>query len=327
MSYLSMSTELTGMLPRMPFNYAQTVVNRALQDVYRQSLWSFQLFESNWTSPNNVNAGTATVTQGQDTVTVDATAAAAINAIGLFPSAVTQRQFRIGINTIYNIWGWDGTSVLTLDRNYQETSASTIGYNIFQVYYPSPVEDFKSWITVRDIVNYNDLILSRTRGWVDEQDPQRSIVYIPTHCVPYQPDQNPASPTSGWLLWELWGQPSYQLVYQLYGTRKGTALVNPTDTVPQQIGEDCVMALARYYAYEWGEANREQGGKIGNFIRLKDDAMKQYRSLFKQYRMQDRAAVDNFMTRCRTAGRDGRYNTSEPYYNAVGGTAYPGSPW
>lgn len=396
-----MANEINGVVPKMSFDYGKTIINRALQDVYRQSLWSFQLFESNWTSPAAIGSngaspasgGTCTVVSGSNLVVFDPLIATPlINAIGLFPSPVTQRQFRVGIGTIYNIWALNGgqtgsvttsgtaltatagtfpvdgtvgngtpiaingvqyllasvtdathatlqssagsqtgvaftiSAILTLDRLYQEASGANIAYQIYQVYYPSPYADFKSWKTVRDIINFNDLILSRSRDWVDIQDPQRSYYYIPTHCVPYQNDQNPNSATYGWLFWELWGQPSFVLTYQLYGTRNGPALVNPTDTIPIQIGEDVVMAKARYYAYEWAEANRESSRGGGNFLMLKRETLAEYKSLYRSYRMRDRAAVDNFMTRCRTSGGTGT-GVWEPNYSAIAGVANPGSPW
>lgn len=401
MSLYTMMNEVNGMVPRCPYDYTRTIVNRALQDVYRQSLWSFQMFESNWSSPAAIGSpsgqsnsgGTCTVVAGSNLVVFDPLLATpAINAIGFFPSPVTQRQFRIGIGTIYNIWALNGaqvgqvttvgtaitattgtfptdgtvgngtpiaisgvryllasvsdathatlqtsagsqtgaaftvSAILTLDRMYQEASAAGIAYQIYQCYYPSPYADFKSWKSVRDIINFNDLILSRNREWVNTQDPQRSYYYIPTHVVPYQNDQNPNSPTYGWMFWELWGQPSFVLTYQLYGTRNGPALVNPTDTIPMQIGEDVVMAKARYYAYEWAEANRENSRGGGNFLILKRETLAEYKSLYRSYRMRDRAAVDNFMTRCRTSGGTGN-GTWEPNYSAIAGVANPGAPW
>src|SRR5208282_271815 len=110
-----------------------------------------------------------------------------------------------------------------------------------------------------------------------------------THVVPYQLDLNPASATYRYMLFELWGQPSFVLTYQLAGIRKGTGLlVNPSDTIPPQLGEDCVMSLARYYAYQWAEVSndRRAGGGL-------------YNRLLREYRLQDRSLADNFKTQLR----------------------------
>ncbi len=386
-----MTTELTGMIPRMPYDYAQTIINRALLETYRQNIWSFLFFESNWTSPSAwITSGTVSVTQGQNTIQFDPlTATPAINAIGLVPSPVTQRQFRVGVGTVYNIWAysapsgtvdtsgtavtyvsgtdfsagvggaWAGLSIsitgvvytiasvandglsmvltssagtqsgasfqmggiATLDRTYQEATAAASGYAILQCYYVSPVSDFKGWDSVVDMLNYNPLFTNRDRPAINLIDPQRTFYYIPTDVLPYQVDQNPNSSTYGYQMFELWGWPTYQLTWQLYGYRKGTKLVNPSDEIPIQIGEDCIMAKARYYAYEWAEANRENSRTGGNLLALKQGALAEFMSLYRQYRRDDRNAVDAWYTKCRDPRQ---WRNLRPSYNAIAGVAYSG---
>jgi hypothetical protein len=329
MSFLTMWNEATGIVPKLPTNYAQTLVNRAWRDVRRQSLWSFLMFEANWTSPGIINAGTVSVVQGQTTVTFDPVyAAPALNAIATannFPSAITARQFRVGVGTIYNIWAWSpSTGVATLDRPYQESTAAASPYMVYQCYYPAPMQDWWQWIDVRDMVNWNYLVTTAQRSEIDARDPQRTIFYIPTHVVPYQIDQNPASPTAGRQLFELWGQPQYQLTYQLYGMRKGVDLTG-SQSLPPQIGEDCVMALVRAYAYEWAEANKQDARAMGSDFRfLIGDAKADYSRLFREYRRQDRAAVDNFRTKLR---REWSWPNLQGWYSSIAGYASAGAPW
>lgn len=329
MSFYSMWTELTGVVPKIAPDYCQTLVNRAWRDVRRQNLWSFLMFESNWTSPAIINAGTVTTTQGVNTIVFDATAAAAIQAQALGPpTPITQRQFRIGVGTIYNIWAWDnGTLTATLDRNYQEASASGSGYQIFQCYYPAPIQDFWAWMDVRDIINFNDLVYTKPRSYFDERDPQRLIGTFPSHVAGYQYDLNPNSNTYQYMMFELaLGVPQYQLTWQLAMIRKGSDLVNDDDTLPPAIGEDVVMALARAYAYEWAAANagdnpRDQGPDwrflIGN-------AKADYSRLFREYRRQDREIVDNFFTKRKTRWT---WASAWGYYNSLSGSASPGAAW
>lgn len=327
MAYINMIAELTGVVPKLPEDYARTLVNRAWRDVRRQNLWSFLLFESNWTSPPLITGGTVTTTQGTNTVVFSSTAITAINAIftgGNVPSPVTSRQFRIGVGTIYNIWAWDADNgIATLDRPYQEASASGQAYMIFQCYYPAPMQDFWQWIRIRDMVNWNDLVTTKNRTEIDMWDPQRTAYYIPTHVVYYQQNQNPTN-NYGVPMFELWGVPQYTLTYQLYGLRKGTELVNDTDTLPPQVGEDCVMALARAYAYEWAEANKSGQPSTGDFRFLIGDAKQDYKRLWQEYRRQDRATVDNFRTRLERAWA---YPNLYGFYSSVAGVASPGAPW
>ena len=328
MSFGSMSAEVVGSVPKMPVDYAYTCVSRAYKDVRRQNLWSFLLFDANWTTPSIVNAGTVTVTQGSKTVVFDAAASAAITAIGAFPSAVTQRQFRIGIGTIYNIWAIStaigGIVTLTLDRNSQEASGAGVTYMIYQVYYAAPMQDFWAWLSVLDPTNMSELVTNKSRSWLNGEDAQRTVFYLPTHVVPYQKDLNPASPTFNYMLFELWGSPTFNLTYQLYGIRKGLDLVNDADNLPAEIGEDCVLALAKKYAYEWAEANKgDMPRAVGSDYRfLIGDTKSEYKRLFMEYRKQDREVVDNWRTRLR---KD--WNWPGLYYSSIAGIASPGMPW
>ena len=328
-----MYNELTGVIPKLPINYAKTIVNRAWREIRRQNLWSFQLFDANWVSPAILNAGSATTTTGLNTVTFDATASTAITAINgyaTFPTPLLQRQFRVGISTIYNIWGYaadnSGIVTLTLDRPYTDASGSGQAYSINQSYYPAPMQDFLMWISIRDITNFNDLVLTSTRKEIDRKDPQRTIFYLPTYCVYYQQNQNPTSPNYGVPMFELWGVPTYVLPYQLYGIRKGTELVNDNDTLPPAVGEDCVMAKARYYAYEWAEGNKgDMPRNVGSDYKfLMGAADAEFKNLWKQYRRQDRETVDNWYEIRRNHTWLANING---YYSAIGNTANPGAPW
>jgi hypothetical protein len=330
---VNLYNELTGIVPKISVTYAKTIINRARADTYRKNLWSFQLFEANWVSPAIINAGTCNPTQGANTVVFDSTASAALianNVAGPFPTPLTQRQFRVGISTIYNIWSYannSGTVTLTLDRPFTDPGGAGQSYAVYQCYYPAPMQDFRAWITVRDIYNFNDLALDTDRNEIDLRDPQRTIFYIPTHVLPYGLNLNPASPQYQWPMFELWGQPSYVLTYQLYGLRRGVPLVNDSDTLPPQIGEDCVQALARNYAYEWAEANkgdmpRNQGS---DFRFLMGDAMAQYKRLYAEYRRDDREMFDNWHQVRHLSS--GLATVSDGFYNSIAKNAWPGLAW
>lgn len=323
MSFQSMAAELRGCTPKVPMPYCRTLINRAYKELRDRNLWSFQLAEGQWIAPAQITAGTATTVQGYNTVLMDSVAATAINTSGSAPySLLTQRQFRIGSGGIYNITGWDGVSVLTLDRLYGELSATDATYQIYQVYYPSPTKTFLRFMSVRDMQNFIDLFIDRTREELDAMDPQRTWYYFPTWVVPYKPDTNTFSATYGYMLHELWGAPQYSLNYQLLYIDKGNDLVNPTDCLPYAIGEDVVLAKARVYAYEWAEANkgaleRNQGP---DYRFLMGAAQKEFESLFKNYRREDRETADNFFV----AHRNSLYGKFWPYYNSISASAFPG---
>lgn len=324
MSFQSMASELRGSMPKMPYPFAQTLINRAWREVRDKNLWSFQLAEGQWISPAQITTGTATTIQGSTIIQMDADATAAIQANGsTVYSLITQRQFRIGSGGVYNIIAWNpGTGQLTVDRMYGELSETNASYFIYQVYYPSPSKTFLRFMTVRDMQNFNDLFIVTTREELDQQDPQRTWWTFPTHVIPYKPDNRQGTSTPGYMLHELWGAPQYNLNYQLLYIDKGGPLVNPTDELPMAIGEDVVLAKARTYAYEWAEGNkgaleRNQGP---DYRFLMGAAEKQFETLFKNYRREDRETCDNFFS----AGRKSGYGRQWGQYNSISGTANPG---
>ena len=321
MSFSSMFTELLGMVPKLPVPYAKKLINRAWRDVRRQNLWSFQLYEGpNWITPPLVTTGLATVAQGTNTVTFNAAAAAAITAAVTPYSTIQQRQFRIAGQTIYNILDWT-SPVLTLDRLYGEPSAVSSIYQIFQCYYAAPYQDHLLWISVRNIPTFTDLLLDKTREQLDMMDPMRSWYGIPTDVVMYRLDTNPLSTTYQYPMYELWGVPQYNAVYQLYGIRKMPDLINDTDELPPQIGEEMVIERATSYAYRWAESRKDamsKGGPDFKFLIGSSDA--EYKRLFHEYRKQDREIVDNWFV----VRRFSAYGNIFMYYNSLAGRAYPG---
>ena len=96
MSLQSMQAELRGSVPKLPFAFTSTLINRAYKTIRNANLWSFQLFESSWITPPLINTGTVTAAQGSSALTFDATAITAINAAQALStySLITQRQFR-----------------------------------------------------------------------------------------------------------------------------------------------------------------------------------------------------------------------------------------
>jgi hypothetical protein len=329
MSFLSMQTELKGSVAKFPISFAPTIINRAWRQIREDNLWSFNFFESAWVSPPLINAGTATVVQGLPTITVDPIAAAAINAGSTLYSFVTQRQFRIGISGIYNIIAWDGVNTLTLDRPYLDVSFTNAAYQIYQAYYPAPMQDLLTLISVRNMSLFLPLGLTRNREWADARDPQRSWYLYPTEVIPIGYDQrgsgtSNASATLGFPMFELWGQAQTPYTYQIAGLRRGTDLVNFTDTLPLPVGEDLVLALAKYYVYEWAEGNKDyqprSSGPDWRFLMAA--AMDEKKKLLIKYRRQDKEFFDAWTTKYGLLAA----NVQHSYYNSIGGYAGTHSP-
>ena len=106
MAFQDMRAELRGCVPKLPFVYTSTLINRAYRTIRESNLWSFQLFESSWITPPLISTGTVTCATGSPNITFNATAVSAINAAQLLStySLITQRQFRnSAAGGIYNI--------------------------------------------------------------------------------------------------------------------------------------------------------------------------------------------------------------------------------
>lgn len=325
MSLASMQAELRGSVPKIPFSFTKTLINRAYRSIRESNLWSFNLLDSAWISPPVVSTGTVTTVQGVAAVTFDATAIAALLAASTAYSLITQRQFRVGSGGIYSIIAFDfGTGIATLDRIFAEASGAGQSYQVYQVYYAAPVQDFLVFLSVRNMTMFNDLILTKTRAWVDQQDPQRSYFAYPNYAVPYMIDHRGegtanASATLGYQLYELWGQPITAYSYQCYGLRRGVDLSAPSDTLPIAIGEDLVMAKAREYAYEWAEANKDMSPRSSgpDFRFLMGATQKEYSTLLTKYRKQDKEFADNWASNRGFS----LYNATRGYYDTISGTA------
>jgi len=306
MALQDMQAELRGAVPKLPFSFTKTLINRAWTVIRDSDIWSFQLYESSWRSPAVVTTGTVTVVLGSDTVQFDAAATAAINQSQLDcpTSLITQRQLRpgtsSGVSQIYNLIQYDQiTGSATLDRTYFDNSGTNISYQLYQLYYPAQFQDHKTWISVRNMSMYMWLGVTMERAELDMIDPQRSIYQFPSQVVPYMTDArgqgtDNASATLGFPLYELWGQPVNPFVYATFGRRLGDDLVNPTDTLPVQVGEDCVIARARMYAYEWAESNKDLSPRSTgpDFRFLYGAAAAEYKDRMTKYRQQDKDFVD-----------------------------------
>ena len=333
MAFQDMYSELRGSVPKLPITFAPTLVNRAYREIREANLWSFNLYESAWITPPLVSLGTVSIAQGATTGTFDATAIAALNAsvIANPYSPMTVRQLRpgnvAGIAGLYNLIQYDPVGGgFTLDRMYADPGGTGLAYNVLQAYYTAPYQDHLAWLSVRNMSMFLDLILVKTRSEIDVLDPQRSWYQFPTHVIPFQIDIRGqgtanASATLGYPMFELWGVPTQPFTYTCYGLRRGTPLVAPTDTVPIQIGEDLVLARARYYAYEWAEANKDQTPRAQgpDFRFLMSQAEEMYEKLLSKYRRQDKEFVNNYFS----ARNMGYVSQMFSYYNTLAGVAGP----
>lgn len=326
--FKDMSSEIRGWIAKMNLPLSETLVNRGLNKVYDESTWSFQLCTGGFITPNEVTGGTVTVAIGSNLVVGDLEASAAWAAIPA-PFVITTFQFRLPDYNLYSVIAQKlntpsaGLTTLTLDRPWQEPQGSGLTYQLYQAYYPVPVQDFERWIVVRDFTN---AIYLDFWSWKQDDlaviDPQRTVFQNPDHLVPLQVDTRPGSATLGFMLYELYPQPLYQLPYATYYKRRGPLLVNPNDTVPFPLNEEVVLHRTKMLGYEWAEANQGRYPELmkpdWKFLFKAADA--EFKDRLKDVRKIDRDIVDNFVRRMKRANP----MVGAPYYSAITGQASVG---
>lgn len=256
-TYLGYWNELLGWVPGLPAPIAQTLVNRAWRDIQDARPWTFLLGEGILQAPGLASAGTVELTQFDDEVVGDATAAASW--LTLANPVITQRQFRVGSGgAIYSITAFDGVDTLTLDRPYQEDSAPDSEYSIYRCYYPAQdgsglaIDDFLRWVSVYDPYFGYSLQLHKTRQWVDLRDPVRGALGQPYYIANFKTDPD----NNNQPVFELWPHPTTQRSYITIYQKRATLFEEDDDALPPQIPSELLLAKARINAYEWAEANK-----------------------------------------------------------------------
>jgi hypothetical protein len=306
MSLSTMTAEMRGCVPNYSAGLARIHLRNAWTDIKNLKGWSFQLGNTGYTVPGLINAGKVTTTLGSDQVTGDATASAAWIAGGNATSLITQRQFRTGQGTIYNIVALDDTDpnavILTLDRPWIDAYylGAAQGYQIYQPYIVAPAKSFQAWEYFMDVRNVIHLDVNNTRGcWeqINESDPQRQIFSNPGNLIPHGTDTRAGSATYGWSMFELYPQPQSIYVYQVGYSWGGPDLTDDPamDAVPAPMTEHVVKTLARLKAYEWAEANKTADNPRGagaDYRFLMQAAKAEYDAQIKEIRSLDRDIYD-----------------------------------
>ena len=335
MSLIDMSSELAEAIPGLDRIYAKKLVKRAYRVVRDSNLWSFQLQQGGFSTPNITTAGSITITApgiGATTITGDAVASAAWLALPFYFSPTVQ-QIRANGYSIYSVIAMDQTNpaavVLTLDRPFVDPLPflTGVGYQMFGAYIPAP-KGFKRWLNVADMFNCWALDIWTGRRSVNQTDPARLYTSNPDTIMGIGTDQRGigttnASATLGQQLYELYPNPSTAISYQWYAVLSGPELVNNSDEVPYPITQDVVLEKAKTYAYEWAEGRKDvmaAKGSGANYLTLKKDAEETFLTRLKTLRLIDKDAVDAFNINMNTFM--GQYRA--PYFNSAIGRANMG---
>jgi hypothetical protein len=326
-AFIDMFSEVTELVPGMSRVRAKRLINRAFKIVQDSSLWSFQLGQGGFSTPEITTAGSITCVLGQNTIVGDATASAAWTSLPLYWSPTVQ-QIRAQGFSIYSVVAMDATDpnavILTLDRPFVDPLPffTGVGYQMFQAYIPAPPR-FKRWLTIADMFNCWALDLWTSRRTIDLADPARLYTSNPSMALGLGEDRRPGSATFGQQLYELYPNPQTEISYQTYFVQEWPYLVNNSDTLPHPIDEEVVTQKALTWAYRDAEARKDimaAKGSGGNYLSLKRQSEEDFLVRLKTLRLMDRDAVDAYMVEMNKAT-----SGMMPYYNAVAGRANMGS--
>ena len=268
--------ELVGTVPKLSAIHAGQLVNRSWSKVRDFRLWSFNVVtDAQIFVPEVITAGTATTTFGSTTITMDATAAAAFNAVGLGPPPLAGgigvgRQIRMG-NTSgissptgpnYSIVTWDGVSTLTIDKPFGEGSLVNTAFQVLKCYYAAPGFPFTSQTADPNLIRFLSIanrqngyaFSGRNLNWSQEGlnavDPQRGgqgDAYI---------QANYGRTAAGLPVFELYPNPVNQAAYYATYFTRWPALSAAVDLpqMPYQLA-DLVISGAKMLAAQWALAN------------------------------------------------------------------------
>lgn len=252
--------QLKGWFPAMETLSCLPFVQQAYKDIRKSRKWSFLRTNGILYVPQQITSGTVTTTQFSPTVQFDATATAALAAIGLTPAApqspLTLWQFRVTGGPIYNITAWanntpsGGLSQATLNRPYTETGGSGLSFQVYQPYQPAPTADFDGWLSCVDYTSgyaFRRKNLFRTQNEVDRRDPYRQNFAWPIWMasLDYVVINGANTPR-----YEMWPHPVDGRAYVVEFWVRGDTVAN-TDVLPAPISDELIIARARFYGYQF----------------------------------------------------------------------------
>lgn len=305
MAFIDLTNQLVGEMggTLSPF-LADTHVSQAWREIQAERQWSFLQADGAVVCPAQVTAGSVSITQYSATVTCNATASAALLAIGattssdaFTPPALTNMQIRFGgtgnasfSGQIYNIASVDDSVptavVLTLDRVVVQPTNATSGYQCYRCYVKPPVDDFLSWQSFVDMTNGWALRLNLTATYFDRMDPQRQSqgqAYAVGSFLG-NPELQPRPQ------YELWPAPTSGQTFYVRYRRMGSVFLNQTDSQPPIIPDSLILHRARgWYTYPWAAANvgRQPTLRGVGWVSMTMDAKKMYSEELQKTKMQD----------------------------------------
>ena len=278
LTFLQLYKELTGEISPLPDLQAQRIINRAWKRVNDYRLWSWQVIaNAQLFVPAVISAGTATVTFNSTTVTMNAAATTALNAVVFgnppLASPILGVGYQIKLGTSgqsleaptgpnYTIVAWDGSGTLTIDAPYGGLANANLNYQVLKCYYAAPFlpvtstgadGQFARYMSVTNLLDGYTITgkqLYFSQEELNRIDPQRGgqgDAYILSYLM---------HNSLGQPVYELYPNPVNPTTMQANYASKGP-LLTMTTQLPQvsYALDDTVTFQAKVFAGQWAMAN------------------------------------------------------------------------
>lgn len=309
-TYLELTAELVGILPGLSPFLAEKYINRAWLEICDAKRWGFLRADVSIRCPAVVIAGAVSITQNATAITFDATASAALLALGTVPG-LQALQVRFGASGttggIYNMRIVDSVTnpaaiAVTLDRIVVEATNATSAYQVFRSYVAAP-DDFRRWESITEpdnAIRIDRHRLRHTSSDFDTWDPQRQsqgLAYYLGHYLGNRIFDNTtqaltpnANAPRGAPIYEFWPTPTNGQNFIARYQRRGLAFTANTGELPEQVSDGLVLARALgFHAYSFAQANQAHfpAMKGVNWAQLRVDAQGEYRELLHTESLND----------------------------------------
>lgn len=270
-NFESLWGELLNELPALPPTIAQRYVSESWLEIQSEREWSWRNKDGLLIIPASITTGTILLTQNSRNATLDSTALAAWNAIGLTPPFVTNRQLRFPLRPerIYNIESFDsGTGAIVLDKLYTPATAAASTYTLYSAYHilldATGTADpyFERLVTARSLDYgwaFMDARHLTTRELLDRRDPGRTMYGLPRFYT-YQADKEttlPSGETGTLRQIELWPHSTGAISFETRYIQRPISFDElDTQLLPEIIEPRYVILNALAKVYRWAEANK-----------------------------------------------------------------------
>lgn len=277
---LEMAAELTGQIPGLSRPFAATFINRAMGEVRRERLWSWNIQQGVLILPGALDTqgtlgnptGVVSVTQFSNIIQFDTVSQATLNPLVFANPPITKYQFRIGsAGPIYSLVGYNPSNGQgQLDRIYGETTTTGSGYTMYRAYYDPPSVDgitpnnsFLRYLSILNAIQGYSISGKRlymTKETLNRRDPLRGALGYPYYVANHIPTYNLLTEGTtigkfdGQMQSELWPHPTYSMQLLCQFEMKHVDL-KPTDYIPHQCPSSLVQYRAFQHSYRWALQN------------------------------------------------------------------------